>query len=113
MSCLLILNPLKHNVYCECQLLSYAKVLLQLPVNCICGFVYDSQNKHKLLSNISSIYRNFLNYHENAQTISLRFGRELLPFLGGTTNSKTQLTKNVTHVHMKRIHARKKKDLYI
>jgi len=38
MSCLLILNPLKHNVYCVYQLLSYAKGF-HLPVNCICDNV--------------------------------------------------------------------------
>jgi hypothetical protein len=54
-SCLLTLNPFKHNAYCVYQLHGYAEGL-HLPVNCICGNVCDSQNKHNLFSLILAAF---------------------------------------------------------
>ena len=63
-----------------------------LPVT---GIMYS---RLRSVRNISSICKNIFNYHKNTRNITLNFGCKPLSSSGETSNTKTQLTKNIARI---------------
>jgi hypothetical protein len=56
------------------------------------GFMY---RRLRSIRNISSIYKNFFQYHKNTRNITLTFGSKPISSSGDIDSPKTQLTKHI------------------